>query len=167
VEQNMRKIALFILTICFLGCNKPNPHPELIDPIYADLQKRSADIKKLVEDQKKIVVDFEKQLKEVKPQTGQNKYAEKRYYESKLVLEKLEQLASYYEVRIESRLKYAKAEYLKAWNEKKSWPDPAEYKEYEAITNEQHKKMTWNVQDRIKKYKEESAEQQSSKKSSH
>lgn len=168
VEQYMKKTALLIITICFLGCNKPNPHPELIDPIYADLQKRFADVKKLADDQKKIVLDFEKQLKEVKPQTGQIKYAEKRYYESKLVLEKLEQLASYYEIRIESRLKFAKSEYLKAWNEKRSWPDPAEFKEYESISNEQHKKMSWNAQDRIKKYREETLDQSSSaKKSSH
>lgn len=155
VELFMKIFLLLIITICISGCNKPNPHPETLDPIYADLQKRAADAKKAAEDEKKTIQEHEKEMKEAKPQTGQIKYAEKRFYESKLRHEKLLQLASYFEMRAESRIQYARTEYMKAWNKKEPWPNPSEYKEYLSTTEAQFKKKAWNANDRITKYLEE------------
>lgn len=155
VELFMRIFLLLFITVCFLGCNKPNPHPETIDPIYADLQKRAAEAQKSADEEKKIIQEHEKEMKAAKPQTGQIKYAEKRYYESKLRYDKLLQLAEYYKMRADSRIKYAQTEYLKAWNKKEPWPDPTEYKEYLITTEAQFKKRMWNANDRITRYLEE------------
>lgn len=152
----MKRLILFlILSICFLGCNKPNPHPETLDPIFADMQKRLAEYKKAVEEEKKVLIEHEKEVRSAKPQSGQIKYAEKRYYESKHRIEKLEQMANYYEVKIESRLKAVKKEYLKAWSQKKPWPDPQEYKDYLENEAAQTVRPTWNAGERIKKYLDE------------
>jgi len=153
----MRILFFIALSLCIFGCNKPNPNPEKIDPIYADLQKRYAEYKKYADDEKKTLSEHEKTLKEAKPQTGQIKYAEKRYYESKLRLEKLEQMVRYFEIRIESRLQYARADYLKSWNKKEAWPKANEYSEYLSVIEAQMKRMSWDPKERIKNYKEEEA----------
>lgn len=157
------KLYVFIVLLLLTSCKKPNPHPELIDPIYADLQKSLGEYKKLADDEKKKIDDFEKELKAVKPQTGQIRYAQKRLFESQRQYEKLQQMVQYYEVRVESRLKHARSEYLKAWNDNKEWPQKSEYSEYESIKNSQPTNLNWNQNERIKKYKEAVAAEEASK----
>jgi hypothetical protein len=149
--MDLKKIGLIILSACFFGCNRPNPNPELLDPIYGELQKQLIEVRKGLDDEKKSLSDFEKELQNAKPQTGQIKYAQKRYSESAARVRKLEELVKYTEIRIDSRIKKAREDYLLAWKEKKSWPDPNEYKEYMEYKKAQAIPLQWNVKERINK----------------
>jgi hypothetical protein len=151
--MTFKNMIILVISLCFLGCNKPNPNPELIDPIYADLQKQLIEIRKGLDDEKKAFVDFEKELKNAKPQTGQVKYAQKRVDESTAKIKKLEQLLRYTEMRVGSRLKQVHEDYLKAWREKRPWPDPKEYQEYVEYKKAQSTPLQWNVKERINKSK--------------
>ena len=101
--MNYKSILIIFAVMFLLGCNKPDPHPELKDPIYQDLQREFAEAQKAVDAEKSLLAEHEKNLKEVIPQTGQIKYAQKRVSESLARLEKLKQLVKYWEIRIKTR----------------------------------------------------------------
>ncbi|HVK60828.1 MAG TPA: hypothetical protein VM432_04725 [Bdellovibrionales bacterium] len=61
----------------------------------------------------------------------------------------LRQEAEYYKVRAEQRLIFARREYLKAFNEGREWPDPAEYEEYQKMKKLREGSRRW--EDRIPK----------------
>jgi hypothetical protein len=144
----MRKIlgcvTLFAVLLC--GCDKPNPNPELLDPIYADVAKTAEEFKKQAEADRQGVEAARKELEAAVPQTHQNEYAIKRLREAQAKALRSEQLAKYYEVRAENRIVSDKSEYSKAWSAKKPWPDPAEYQQF--LTAEKQaasKSAKWDV----------------------
>jgi len=128
----MKNLAVCVTALALLlsGCDKPNPNPELLDPVYADLSKKAEEIKKQAEAAKAAVVDAQKEADAAVPQTRQIEYATKRLNEAKIKLLRAEQIARYYEIRTESRVATDKAEYSKAFSQKKPWPDPAEYQQF-------------------------------------
>lgn len=140
---------LILFSVFATSCNKPNPHPETLDPIYADFQKELDDTKKNLEAEQKNMEDLQKSLEKVQPQTGQIKYATKRLYESRDRLSKLSQLVKYWEIKLVSRQKEAKDQYLKAWNSKKPWPNPNEYEEYLQVKKSRNIPPMWDVKARI------------------
>lgn len=143
-------VLLFILSSLFLsGCKKPNPHPELIDPIYLDLQRELGEAQKAVDAEKANLAEHKKNLGLAVPQTGQIKFAQKRYNDSVAMIEKLSQMVKYWELRIETRQKEARKSYLEAYNKEKPWPDPKEWEEYHSVQKMQHIPKTWSVQNRI------------------
>ena len=94
------------------GCDRTNPNPESLDPIYADMQKDIASVHGELDAEKKQLEEFNKTLKAVVPQTGQIKFAQKRYFDSKAKIEKLEQQKAYLEMHLESRLKWDHEKYV-------------------------------------------------------
>ncbi|WP_413289476.1 hypothetical protein [Bdellovibrio sp. HCB337] len=153
--MKMRFLAILFIAISLLGCKKPNPTPELADDIYLDLNTRAQSAQKELDSEKKKLEGFKKELAAVVPQTGAIKYAQKRYFESEAKIQKLVQEVKYYELKAAARKKYTKLEYMKAFNEGKSWPLPEEvdaYKTYKTVSVVPH---SWNSKKRVESYEKE------------
>lgn len=142
--------VLFLLSgFLLLGCNKPDPNPELRDPIYLDIQKELADTQKAIEAEKANLAEHKKNLGLVVPQSGQIKYAQKRYYDSEAVINKLKQQLTYWQIHLETRKKVAREDYFSAYKLDKHWPDPKEYQEYLQIKRLEKIPKTWSVKNRM------------------
>jgi hypothetical protein len=147
----MKKIGLIItISLALCACNKPEPNPELKDPIYSDLNAQLAAATQALEAEKKTLEGHKKELEDVVPQTGQIKYAKKRIYESEDKITHFEQEKSYLELRVESRKREARKSYLISFKEKKDWPDPKEWESYQAEQKLRKAKATWDVKARMK-----------------
>ena len=156
---------IFLLLIFGLSaCDKPNPTPENADPIYSDLLKAADELKKAIPEAKKSVEEAQLEMTKVKPQTGQIEYAKKRLYEAAARLTKIEQMAKYAEIRAESRMKFDREEYSKAWvkDRAKSWPDPKEYEQFREAEAAARASSNWvnkaNVAAALKKAAKKDAE---------
>ncbi|WP_347355676.1 hypothetical protein [Bdellovibrio sp.] len=146
----MRIICLILLSLSLVACNKPDPNPELKDPIYNDLHSATAEASQLLEAEKKNLEGFEKELSDVVPQTGQVKYAQKRVRESKEKIVRLEQEKQYLELKIEARKRESKKSYSKAFKKGETWPDPQEWNSYQTEKRLRNAKRTWDAKERIK-----------------
>lgn len=152
VEQFMKNTLfaiIMIVSLGLLGCDKPNPNPELLDPIYEDIQKELGSARAQVATAEKEVEEHKKSVKDAIPQSGQIKYAQKRFFEAQAKLSKAQQMLQYYELRAKSRVKWVKESYMKAYKEKKPWPDPAEWDEYKAQKALEQSSRSWNAKQRI------------------
>lgn len=145
-----RILTLLFLCAAMIGCNKPDPNPELKDPIYNDLNSRLGSTKQALEAEKKALEGHEVALKDVVPQTGQIKYAQKRIYDSQAKIQKLGQEVKYLELKIESRKRDAKKSYKIAFQKGEEWPNPTEFSSYEAANKLRAGKMTWDTNARVK-----------------
>ena len=146
----MKIIILCLLTLALASCKKPDPHPELKDPIYNDLNATLGTVTQLYNAELKALEGFEKEMREVVPQTGQIKYAQKRVNESKAKISKLEQEKQFLEIKIKTRLNEPRKSYTKAFNADQPWPDPQEWENYRIQRKFQQAKKTWDVKERIK-----------------
>lgn len=144
---------ILVLMLGFLvGCSKPNPNPELLDPIYQDIDKERKSVESAIKSTEKELEGFEKDLKNVQPQTGQVKYATKRVYESRAKLQQLKQEQTYLKIKLESRRDQAFLSYMKAYNSGKEWPDTNDFKDYQASKQMQGSDRVWNPKKRLEKY---------------
>jgi hypothetical protein len=151
----MLKTLLLIALACLVGCTKPNPHPELADDIYLDLQAQAGSAKKEAEEEKKKLEGFKKDLDAVIPQTGAIKYAQKRFFESEAKSQRLEQAAKYFELKVQSRLTYTKTEYMKAFRAGKPWPTPEEIASYKKYKELASRPLSWDSRKRVQSYEKE------------
>lgn len=142
-------ILLLLLSFFFLGCDKPNPEPEKLDPIYEALQKEAAAANSAFVAAEKELEGFKKDLEAVVPQTGQIKYAQKRVYETEAKVAKLRQMRDYWQLRVESRLKWDREKYLVAYKAKKPWPPPEEFAEYQAQLALERAPRQWDLRQRL------------------
>ena len=145
-----RLLSLTIILFALSACNKPDPAPELKDPIYSDLTASLAATTQALEAEKKALEEHQKALKEVVPQTGQIKYAQKRVNESQERITKLEQEKQYLELKVEARKSVSRKTYLAAFKKGEPWPDPKEFESYQAEKRLRNAKKTWDVKERIK-----------------
>lgn len=149
VEHFMKKLLFLCLALLLAACHKPEPNPELRDPIYSDLEAKKKELEGQISTEKKNLEEADGQIKKAVPQTGQIKFARKHYFEIKANLEKLQQLQKYYALRMESRKNEDQTEYLKAFEKDQPWPDPQEFDDYKTQESARFKKRTWNVKERI------------------
>lgn len=153
VEHMSRYFILLIFCLFSWGCKSQNPNPELTDPIYTDLEKDKKDYDSRVQAETKQLEEFQQALRDVKPQTGQIKYAQKRVSESMAKLEKTKQIRQYIEIRIETRKRLAREQYAKAFAEGREWPDPKEYENYKKQRELEQTPLKWSVRERIEQTK--------------
>jgi hypothetical protein len=151
----MRILAILFITISLFGCNKPNPNPELADEIYQDLTAQASEVKRETESEKKKLEGFKKDVEKAVPQTGEIKYAQKRYFESEMRIQKLEQLAKYYELKAAERVRYTRLEYLKAFKDGKPWPTEEELAAYRQYKLSSHIDGGWDSRKRVKAYEKD------------
>jgi hypothetical protein len=135
-----------------VGCNKPDPNPELLDPIYRDLEKERKDLEAALISIKAEVAEYQKNLERVEPHTGQIHYARKRLYDAEKILETNIQRHKYLKVRLESRKDEVFLSYMKAFREKRPWPDPKEYADFNALREMRSQPPQWRPRERLEKY---------------
>lgn len=146
----LRIFTLISICMTLLACNKPDPNPELKDPIYNDLNSRFASTNQALEAEKKALEGHEAALKDVIPQTGQILYAKKRIYDSQAKIAKLSQEAKYLELKIASRKRESKISYTEAFKKGEAWPNPSEFAIYESQSKLQGVKPTWDAAARVR-----------------
>lgn len=142
-------IIISIFSLLHLGCDRPHPNPELLDPIYSDMKKQESAYRADAEAEKKTLAEHEGALKTAVPQTGQIKFAQKRYYESLARYERLKQMELYWSVRAQSRKEHAMREYLKAYSRGEDWPSQEEVREYKSFQSAQKPARQWKLEDRM------------------
>lgn len=145
----MRKIVLLSLTwVALVGCSRPDPHPELKDAIYQDMKAELQLVEKNIADSRKSLAEHEKARDEAKPQTGQNRWAEKRYWEAKTTLNLFEQQQKYWIIRSEQRRDAVRRRAHQAFHEGKDWIDPAELTAYDTEKRLRQAKLRWDNRER-------------------
>lgn len=144
---------LFLFIISVIACDRPDPEPEKHDPIYSDMLNEAKSAEGELKSAEKDLEGFQKDLENAVPQTGQIKFAQKRVFETKERIEKLRQMKDYWELRAESRVKWDRKEYLKAFHKKEPWPDPKEYEEYKMLRKLQLAPKNWDNRKRLEETK--------------
>jgi hypothetical protein len=148
----MRLFYALLLLFPLLGAceKKADPNPELRDPIYSDFKAELGLAEQGIAAEKKTLEGHEQELKEVVPQSGQIKFAQKRIYESRDKITKLEQRKLYFELKIKARMAEARKAYRAAFNKGEEWPDPKEYDEYKVASKLRRDGLIgWNVENRM------------------
>ena len=151
----MLKIAIFALIISIVGCKKPEPNPEIRDPIYADIQADIQNVDKDIVTAQTELADHQKTLSEVVPQTGQIKYAQKRVDDAYKKIDRLKQEKTYLQIRAVERLKQVRVQYKRAFDKGEEWPNPAEFEEYKKIKALKAARPNWDHNERLEKAKRE------------
>ncbi len=130
------------------GCKKADPNPELKDPLYQALQAEVAAATADVTAAQSAVTEAEGEIKKVVPQTGQIKYAEKRYWEARNKLTLAEQKKKAVEVQAQMRLWKTRVACLEAFHAGKECSDPAALANYQLDQAVQKSPRNWSVKDR-------------------
>lgn len=146
------RLFLILFSLFLVSCDKPNPEPEKGDPIYADIQAQLAQVNGQLKSAEKDLQDKIKEQGNVVPQTGQNKFAQKRVDEAAAVVDKLNQMKLYWELKVQSRKNWAREAYLKAYEKKEAWPDPKEVEEYKAQKKLEEAPRNWDAKKRVADY---------------
>ena len=146
----LKYYLLLLLIFSFVGCSKPDPNPELKDPIYSDINSEISALTQQIESEKNQLKNHTQELEEAPPQTGKVKFALKRQSESRFRINSLEQEKKYVELKLASRKRFARESYNKAFNNKTAWPDPKEWESYSAEKRLRNAKKEWDVKQRIK-----------------
>tara|TARA_B100001248_G_scaffold262718_2_gene261464 strand:- start:11331 stop:11759 length:429 start_codon:yes stop_codon:yes gene_type:complete len=112
-------IRIIILSIIFCACRKPNPNPELKDPIYKELQERMAGYKKDIDFTLKEKERIEKYISETHPHDPTLQMKRKTLRMNDKNHEKAKQQYIYTQIALENRKKEVRIEYLEAFKQGK------------------------------------------------
>lgn len=155
--MNRAILTILLFSIfAIAGCRKEDPNPELLDPIYVDLDKRANDAQKGLDDEIKKQADLKVAVEKAEPNTLDLKNAERDLAKSEHAAIFLEQNARYYRIRAKRRALVDKITYKDAFNRKQPWPDPHEYSDYLVNIRLNEVNLNWNarvpkLQDRLTK----------------
>jgi hypothetical protein len=145
----LKTFALLILVILTASCDKPIQNPETTDPIYSDLEVERKNAAAAADSEKTAIADLDKEIEAAPPRDPGKKKA-MRDREARLKnLVQLKQKALYFEIRLEQRKKFDEIDYLKAYEKKEPWPNPAEFTEYKA--SKKLKTASRNWEERVPK----------------
>lgn len=141
---------VYLLPFLFLvtACSQPDPQPELKDPIYQDMKAELDIAEKGLAEAKKSFEEHQKNLGMVKPQTGQIKYAQKRYFEAERAVTALEQQKKYWIIRMDERKRFVRRQSLIAFNKGEKWDNSAEVSQFEVEKRLRRAKLKWDVDQR-------------------
>jgi hypothetical protein len=128
-----------------LGCSKPHPQPELLDPIYADLVSRSNVSKAAAHQANAELVRARESLATAPPRDPTRRKLQQDISKHLNRITVADQEAIYYEVRANQRRDYARSEYLKAYNRGESWPNPADFEAYKTQKRLQEAPRDWGA----------------------
>lgn len=147
--EHMKNIILapFLTLFCLFllaACNKRDPNPELSDVVYLDLRTELEIAQKNLADEEAQNIKVKEDLDLVTPQTGQYKFAQKRYFESLNNLDLYKQQVKYFEISLELRKHEAKVRYLESLTKNgRPWPDSKEIEDYKIRLKLQKAKLGW------------------------
>jgi hypothetical protein len=137
--------GLSILAILALvGCDKPVPNPEVIDPIYRDLQTRkSAADSELNSAKAELQGAYEEMAKAV-PQTGELRRARRGVEILRKRVQLAQQNSTYLGILVNQRKKAARKQYLEHFNAKKPWPPPEDFENYKTSRRLRTVSLKWD-----------------------
>ena len=161
-QVKIRLFALFAMA-CLAGCTKEIPDPESLDPIYADLTKKSADAQKSLEEADAKIAELKTKLETAEVGSIGKKDVEKELAHNRQVKVSATQDALYYKIRGDRRKVVDQMVYKEAFAAKQPWPDPQEYSDYMINQRVRDINMNWNsrvpkLQDRLQPKKAAVAE---------
>jgi hypothetical protein len=140
----MKLHFLAILSILILSaCDKPNPQPELLDPIYATIEAELKEAQKAASEAAKEEATAKLELQKIEPQTGEHRTKWRAYFEARKKTQAAEQHAHYYELKLFERKKTARFDYLEAFKKKEPWPDPSEFAQYKKDKGRKMAPRSW------------------------
>ena len=143
---------LTTLTISLLfglsACKKSDPVPELKDPVFSILGNEIKAAEADIAAAKIAVTDAEVEISKVVPQTGQIKYAKKRYWEARNRLTMAEQKLLAATTKAEMRKWKVRQESLEAFHKGKEWSGSSANDSYVLQKNLDQKSRNWSVIDR-------------------
>ena len=126
-----KTILLIAAVLGLASCKKPLEQPELIDPVYSQLEKehtywlqRHSNLEFQLENIKTLAE------KDKDPNKRQNMLRRLVKLERKLL--GYAQKRDYYEIRKRRRMYEGRIAYMKAFKAEKQWPDPNEIKRFKA-----------------------------------
>lgn len=153
--------TLGLVIVVFYGCSRPNPTPELIDPIYADLLQRSAVAKAGAETKKVEIKKIKADLAELPARDPMKRKLQEDLSKNEMLLVVADQEGLYYEIRAQQRKTYARAEYLKAFDAGKTWPDPKDFEIYKIQRKLRDSPREWTAKvEKTGRYNRKTAEEQ-------
>lgn len=140
----MKNLRFCLIFIVFVGCTPKNIGSEYQDEIYKDLLIELDIAKKAVEAEEKYLLSLEAEKSQVVPQTGQIKFVNKKISDSIEKLSILKQQKQYFELKIDSRLQYARDRLAESQREGgRPWPDNEEISAYKAVAKFQRDKLEY------------------------
>jgi hypothetical protein len=146
-------LIYFLILLFLSGCNKPDPAAYLQDPIYQDFQAELSKANAASVEAAAQIKQYEEDLKKAVPQTGQQHFPKKWLAGAVEAKTKSDQMVKYWELKIKSRKKEAQSEYLRAFRDKKAWPDPAVFDQYNKSKLAQQRSRTWDSKSRVKDFR--------------
>lgn len=149
-------ITIGYLSISTLGCSKPDPNPELKDPIFRDLLAEYTETTKKIVDEDKKIEQLTYEGRNLEPRTKERMVNLRDINKSKQLIEKLRQDEAYLKIRVDRRRIQARIDYSAAYSAKKEWPDPHEYELFLAVRKLNKAPRNWDV--RVPRLKTEQSE---------
>lgn len=140
---NLGLIALCLC--CLVGCRKEDTNPELLDPIFKDLDKRASDSQKGLDDEKKHQDELVVFISRAEAHSLELRNAKRDLAKSKMLSSALEQDAHYYQIRAKRRMLEDRINYKAAFAKKENWPDPREYSDYLTNSRLRQVNLNWNA----------------------
>ncbi len=140
---------VLILTGLLSGCSRPNPTPELADPIYLDLASRGSLARAAAELTKEEIKTLKEELEALPPRDSSRKKLQQDLSTKETRLLVADQEALYFEIRASQRKDYARKEYLIAFDAGQPWPKPEDFEAYKTQRRLQDAPREWNS--RLKK----------------
>ena len=146
IARNFSFVAmLLIFSFVLSGCKKEDPEPELLDPIFADLNRRAIDAQKSFDEQIKKQTDAKAALEKAEPNSIELKNAQKDLQKATLLAGDSEQKAHYYKIRAQRRMLVDRITYKESFARDQVWPSPHEYSDYLVNMRLQESPKNWNA----------------------
>ncbi|MBL7669933.1 MAG: hypothetical protein JNM39_05565 [Bdellovibrionaceae bacterium] len=147
----MKNFIFSLLAVLFVfGCSKPEPNPELRDPIYQDFLAQKAATEKDLADTIAKMTEYSAAAKKAPPQTGQFKQNQRKFDEMDRRATKLKQQLQFWEIRIEERVIASRLSYNHAYAQKTPWPNQTEADSYKAEKKLRLARTQWDQKERIR-----------------
>lgn len=139
-----------------MGCKKEDPNPELLDPIYMDLDKRAIDSAKNLEAELLRQAELKVSLSKAEVHSIDVKKYKLDLAKSLKISLDLDQKARFYKIRAERRKLDDRIAYKLAFQKNEPWPNPRDYSDYLVNIRLQDAPKNWAVrvpklQDRLLK----------------
>lgn len=155
-EMLRRTLCFLILAFTLSSCESEDPTPHLKDPIYKDLKSQADFYQKAVEEGKKKLSELKEKLEKTEANSIDQKDVRRDIASTEAKLLDASQKALFYKIRSDRRVVTAKVDAHKAFEEKKEWPDKAEYSDYLTNKRLRESSLNWNkrvpkLQDRLSK----------------
>ncbi len=129
----MKTFPIIILIIFLISCRKPDPKPELRDPILKDIEVMIKTEETNIESLKTELETAKTDLANSADQSMDLKLNRQKIFDTENRLSKANQMLSYYKVQQRLRIQEARRSYIEAFKKEKEaeWPDPKEYEMYQ------------------------------------